>query len=751
MGIVPDVAPKPHAARFVSKAAFSLPASDERQMRRRLSPAKLVSRQKRQNRAVRQSSFYYPTNFDVAKPTEVDLRRSICLALPLLVISSAVGAADVATVPAAEAAAIDVSTSAPLSWTGPYLGTFFGDRWSRTSWTTTATFNGVPPLPPVTPPFTNADTAAFTAGTYFGYNYQVAPWLVAGVEGDVAGGNIRRHISAIPGTFPGSLTLDSVSVGEGWDASIRGRLGVLLAPSLLIYGTGGWSWQEFIVSATCIADFRSWCAQDRGETASFVKSGWTAGGGIEARLGGNWLGRVEYRYSDYGRTGHDFFVPTVPLDPFDKHDQITMYAPLRTQSLTFGIAYQFANETAPQQPAPIYTKAPPAPAAPPPWVTTFASDVRYYSWQGNRGYPTNAPTATGSGSGSEVYTPFALQLVGRPSDDVKIELLARGGSVWARQSTAGLTGEVSTATDTVVSGTATYLGVNGIQPFLSISSNLPTGRSNLPGSAAFARMDPDLVGIGSFGEGFNIGPTVGFNLPVTPSFILTSSAGYSFRGGYNRENSLTAISPIVQSPVRVEPGDVLTLVQAAAWEWGQLKTVLTGTVSEETDTVENGTAVFRSGRRYVVSGSWTYNWPDAGTTKLTAAAAHSNRNAVLAAGLPPPVTEVLNTNSDVYRVGLQHLFPVQNLSIGPVGSFLFRDHNGYDADTLQFVPEKRRWTGGLLARYAASETLTFNMRAEYVGTRENDNPAPAGSKFSFLSGGSVLAVAVPVVSSTAIS
>jgi opacity protein-like surface antigen len=30
------------------------------------------------------------------------------------------------------------------------------------------------------------------------------------------------------------------------------------------------------------------------------KTGWTAGGGVEANLGGNWTGKIEYLYLDFG-------------------------------------------------------------------------------------------------------------------------------------------------------------------------------------------------------------------------------------------------------------------------------------------------------------------------------------------------------------------------------------------------------------------------------------------------------------------
>ena len=131
-----------------------------------------------------------------------------------------------------------------------------------------------------------------------------------------------------------------------------------------------------------------------------------------------------------------------------------------------------------------------------------------------------------TGQRRRAYTPYAAQLVGQ-SNDLKIEMLMRGGWVSARQSTAGVTGAVATATDTVTSGTITYLGLRGLQPFASLELNLPTGLAALTAAQVNARMDPDLVDISTFGEGLNIGPTVGVNIPLGEAWLLTMSAGYT--------------------------------------------------------------------------------------------------------------------------------------------------------------------------------------------------------------------------------
>jgi hypothetical protein len=280
--------------------------------------------------------------------------------------------------------------------------------------------------------------------------------------------------------------------------------------------------------------------------------------------------------------------------------------------------------------------------------------------------------------------------------------------------------------------------------------NASTGKSVLSGSQANARMDPDLVEIGSFGEGWNIGPTVGFNVPVTASFMVTASVGYTWRGSFDRERSSAEINPAVQSLTSLDPGDTITGTAALAYQGSPWAWSITGAVSEETTTGENGVDLYRAGRRYLASAVVSYSWPEQwGQTTLTGAYAHSNRNEVKFLNVAALVTEVFNTNSDLYRVGVQHLFAVaENFAIGPTGSYLNRNTNSYDATTLQFVPAKERWAAGGQARYAVTDKITLNVRAEHVWVREDERLAPGGQQFSVLANAFVAGSAVPIVSST---
>jgi hypothetical protein len=386
------------------------------------------------------------------------------------------------------------------------------------------------------------------------------------------------------------------------------------------------------------------------------------------------------------------------------------------------------------------------------WSATLNSEVRYFSWRSDVGFP-NIPATADRGRGAQLYIPYGLQLTGRPTDDLKIDIVGRGGWVRARQSTADKSGEVATTTDTQVSATAAYLGISGIQPFVSINFNIPTGKSVLFGSAANARMDPDLVDIATFGEGLNVGPTAGLSAALARNVIATVSGGYTWRGSYDREGPQVT-PPLVQGTTQIDPGDVLTGTVSIGYQVDRLLGQITGSISTETDTKVAGQRMFRPGVRFLLTGTWLYTWPETwGVTTVTAAVAHAKKNKVLfldQTTLAPIIydSEPFNTNSNLYRVGIEHLFAIGRFSAGPVGSFLYRDRNGYNSATLQFVPAKERWSAGLLARYAASERVTFNARLEHVWTHAHDNSGDIKTSLLLIPNSGIPIGGVSPVSST---
>src|SRR5262249_48426084 len=193
--------------------------------------------------------------------------------------------------------------------------------------------------------------------------------------------------------------------------------------------------------------------------------------------------------------------------------------------------------------------------------------------------------------------------------------------------------------------------------------------------------------------------------------------------------------PASQAPVRLDPGDLVTVTASLGFKYGALSGTMTGTVSDETDTKVDGQPLFRAGMRFLAARSWSLTWPDTfGVSTLTASYAHANKNKVLFIDqhtLAPVAfdTEPFNSNSNVYRVGIEHMFTYGQFAIGPTASYLRRDQNSYDSITLQFVPAKERKAVGALARFAPSEKISFNARVERVWTKEHDS---LGANFSLL-------------------
>lgn len=390
-----------------------------------------------------------------------------------------------------------------------------------------------------------------------------------------------------------------------------------------------------------------------------------------------------------------------------------------------------------------------AESAPANWNATIASDARYFSWDSDRGSPSTTAPTTGDGHGWQYYVPFALQIAGQPNENFQLSVLGRGGWVKAEQSTAGLTGKVETMTDTAVTGNLAFVGLAGVQPFVALSVNVPTGRSALRGTGAFARMDPDLVEIASYGEGLNFGPTFGASIPITSTILATVSVGHTWRGEFVRESSIDELDPSNQASSDVDPGGVWTFTGGLGYQGESFAANVALAVSEEDETEVDGVPLYKPGRRFSVTGGAAFDWPlDLGTTTLSGAWAHGERNQVLFLGGSALVAEPFNTNSDVWRVGLEHLVPAGPIWLGPVGSFLSRADNSYDATTLQFVPQKERWSAGALVRAEAGEHLVFKVQAEHVWTHEHERRAIFGQQFSVLANAFIPGSgAVPNVSS----
>lgn len=359
------------------------------------------------------------------------LRRLVALVIAIIGTSCAA---------LAMAAAADMPLKAPPaplpSWTGFYLGGGIGMRSALADPTVTSEVftQAGNPLSPTndlldcgTPPCINGEALNSTAlrgTTYLGYNFQIAPRWVLGVEGDFGFANQTATFAGAPypaATISGT-TADTFAAKTTWDASVRGRVGFLVDPSLMIYVTAGASWIDLQTTSSCNGVAPSDCAGSLGRNnmMPFVIShdaarlGWTLGGGIEERLWGSWFVRGEYRYADYGTfSASDLRSCSAPCGfglnaPVAATEATSYDVHLRTHTALLGLAYKFGDpagsagdSSSPVLPA-LFTKAPPA-AALPSWTGPYLG-----MGVGMRSAVSDATFAGGSGTSIFGTGPFAV-------------------------------------------------------------------------------------------------------------------------------------------------------------------------------------------------------------------------------------------------------------------------------------------------------------------------------------------------------
>jgi outer membrane immunogenic protein len=151
----------------------------------------------------------------------------------------------------------------------------------------------------------------FTGGIQGGYNWQFAPFWVAGVEVDSSylRGERTSLLSAIDvGTGAGEDLVGTQRSKLRWLTTIRGRFGPTLGRTFL-YGTAGLAIgkEDSSVVATVTVNGGGPGAdttQYAGSSSS-IRTGWTAGGGIEHAFTDRVSARVEYLHFDLGTISYN--------------------------------------------------------------------------------------------------------------------------------------------------------------------------------------------------------------------------------------------------------------------------------------------------------------------------------------------------------------------------------------------------------------------------------------------------------------
>jgi outer membrane immunogenic protein len=241
----------------------------------------------------------------------------------LLAFSLGAQAADLPPRPAPYAAPVAVPV---MDWTGFYLGLNGGYSWGRAGRDITFfnPLNGVTIVPPVgtgTTSDSNLNGAVF--GGQIGYNWQTSNW-VFGLEtdaqwtgqrgsaaflcgGTIAGGACLPGLTFLPAGALG--TAAAVDQKLEWFGTFRGRFGVAVTPSVLLYATGGAAYGSIKTNVALAGFTPAGVPITAAGSSSDIRLGWTVGAGIEAMLASNWSAKLEYLYVDLGTFSSSAVLP----------------------------------------------------------------------------------------------------------------------------------------------------------------------------------------------------------------------------------------------------------------------------------------------------------------------------------------------------------------------------------------------------------------------------------------------------------
>src|SRR5262249_19055527 len=142
--------------------------------------------------------------------------------------------------------------------------------------------------------------------------------FLAGVEGDLNYSGQRAKLNAVcPGEIcnPGLVgviadpsVIARFEQGQKleWFATLRARLGVTVTQDAVAYVTSGLAGAEGRAGGEVMPAGTVFGSDGDGNevnptvSSHNTKAGWTAGGGLEGRLAGNWTAKIEYLYLDLG-------------------------------------------------------------------------------------------------------------------------------------------------------------------------------------------------------------------------------------------------------------------------------------------------------------------------------------------------------------------------------------------------------------------------------------------------------------------
>jgi outer membrane immunogenic protein len=209
---------------------------------------------------------------------------------------------------------------APSYWTGFYVGVNAGYADEQSTFTTAA--NGTPDAALGVVPGVSGGLAAlssgrittnngmgFIGGGQVGYNLQLSPLWLVGLEADIQGKTGSSNGSVAAGQVVVGVPVTStqtVSASTDWLGTVRGRFGIVLTPTWLVYFTGGLAYGGNNASSTLAQSGTNGFVGTGAGSLSTTRIGGTFGAGLEWMFARNWSAKAEYLFYDLGTANFSY-------------------------------------------------------------------------------------------------------------------------------------------------------------------------------------------------------------------------------------------------------------------------------------------------------------------------------------------------------------------------------------------------------------------------------------------------------------
>ena len=320
----------------------------------------------------------------------------------------------------------------------------------------------------------------------------------------------------------------------------------------------------------------------------------------------------------------------------------------------------------------------------------------YSAWQSDNGT-----------SGSQWYTPLTID--GR-FDRFTLRLVSAYLSAGYSSDTDG-SQSVATLVDTKANFSYELIKILPIDMLFGLDFNLPTGRTNLDVDELALIMDPDLVPITRYGEGFNVNPS--FTLGKTwRNWQAGASIGYTWRGTYD-------FSTFAQD---YDPGDIISLAAEAqfrlspAWRlrgFGGYAYYGTDTVGGETYYQEGNFIMAGAGAAYAPGKKWKI---DASLAGILRGKSHfGDASSTI-------LTEDQNSQGNELMVNIgAGFFPAAKVTLNTRLSYLWMGENGFDDNSPFHKAGRQKYA--LTAGMGYQFTDKFQADLTLTGFWMNEGPS----------------------------